>query len=197
MMTPGVSFQPGSPDQTQNGGPKTNPSGSVQEAIKVLSLRLPKVVGAQALAPQALLGSAGSGGNPRVDSVVTGILRKMFPTESFDEPGGDPNAGAIPVLGQEQPGVSNTMPIPPTAPTFDGNVRGPMYRPPPQPPQTPTLTIPRFTPGGDVPDEPLVPPDTAPDVPDTAPNTQPAGNPFQWLMDFINQNNDSAPPPMI
>ena len=73
----GVNFQPGG----GSGGEQPKPqSNGVQEAIKVLSLRLPKVVGAQGISPQGLLESPGSGGNPRVDSVVNSILSKMFPT---------------------------------------------------------------------------------------------------------------------
>lgn len=82
MFTPGVSFQPGSPDAQQQ--QQTRPQGSqqgVQEAIKVLSLRLPKVVGSQAAAPQALLSSQGSGGRPHVDSIVQQVLQKYFPTQ--------------------------------------------------------------------------------------------------------------------
>ena len=93
-MTSGVNFQPGSQDpygtntQRQSGG---QPSG-VQEAIKVLSLRLPKVLGARAVSPQALLSSPGSGGNPRVDSVVNTVLSRMFPT------GAPPSAPSAPMV---------------------------------------------------------------------------------------------------
>ena len=76
----GVNFQPG----FGNGGDQqreARPSGGsgVQEAIKILSLRLPKVVGAQAIAPMPLLTSQGSGGNPRVDSVVNQVLSRVMP----------------------------------------------------------------------------------------------------------------------
>ena len=75
----GVNFQPGADQdqQQQNGGaPK---SQGVQEAIKVLSLRLPKVVGAQAVAPHALLGAQGGMGRPGIDSIVESVLAKFFP----------------------------------------------------------------------------------------------------------------------
>jgi hypothetical protein len=50
----GLSFQPGA----DNGkDPRTRPQ--VQDAVKLLSLRLPTVVGARALAPQGLLQSQG------------------------------------------------------------------------------------------------------------------------------------------
>lgn len=83
-MIGGVSFQPEYGDQRQQqqgSGPNASsaPQG-VQEAIKILSLRLPTVVGARAVAPQALLSSPGSGGNPRVDSVVNSVMARFFPT---------------------------------------------------------------------------------------------------------------------
>ena len=53
----GLTFQPG---QTQNGG--QNAATPVQRAVQLLSLRLPSVVGARALAPQALLGATGGAG---------------------------------------------------------------------------------------------------------------------------------------
>lgn len=96
----GVSFQPGASAIGQSkpqGGTQTG--GGVQEAIKVLSLRLPRVVGAQAIAPQGLLNSPGSGGS-RVDSVVNQVLAKYFPTGGQPaqsvgmEPSFDPHQGA-------------------------------------------------------------------------------------------------------
>lgn len=82
----GVNFQPGSDFSGQNkpqGG--TSNGGGIQEAIKVLSLRLPRVVGAQALSPQALLTSPGSGGS-RVDSVVNQVLARFFPNAAPSQP---------------------------------------------------------------------------------------------------------------
>lgn len=78
----GASFQPGIDKdrdprmQGQSRAPGANQG--VQEAIKVLSLRLPKVVGAQAVSP--LIGGQGARGNPRVDSIVESVLAQMFPS---------------------------------------------------------------------------------------------------------------------
>jgi hypothetical protein len=76
----GVNFQPGGGQdlQAQN-QQRPSPGSGVQEAIKVLSLRLPKVVGAQAAAPMALLGGSGTGGS-RIDSVVNQVLSRIMPT---------------------------------------------------------------------------------------------------------------------
>lgn len=115
MMNTGVSFQPGASDgQSQTQGRSVSPTNSVQEAIKVLSLRLPKVLGARSIAPSPLVNSPGSDGNTRVDSVVNQIMSRMFPTAG----GGAPEAPA-PMIPQNQSPepTSNTMPI---APTFGG-----------------------------------------------------------------------------
>jgi hypothetical protein len=95
MIPGGVAFQPGQDDpqkRLQNGESRTNgsPEG-VQEAIKVLSLRLPKVVGAQASVPTPLLKSDGAAGNSRVDSIVAQVMQKYFPTDS-------PQSGQVPTM---------------------------------------------------------------------------------------------------
>lgn len=106
-MIGGVSFQPGSQqDATQR--PGSSPSQGVQEAIKVLSLRMPKVVGARAMAPGQLLNAQGSGGNPLIDSVVNQVLARYFPTDAPPMTQA-PSLGGAPVLGP-RPGESSTMP---------------------------------------------------------------------------------------
>ncbi len=87
-MIPGVNFQPGTPGYGEQ-GPSRPQSGSnqgVQEAIKVLSLRLPKVVGARSVAPAPLLTSQGSGGSPHVDSIVESVLARVFPGRTSPTP---------------------------------------------------------------------------------------------------------------
>lgn len=95
----GVSFQPGAQgfNQNGNGQPSQSPSGAVQEAIKILSLRLPKVVGAQASVPMPLLTSQGSGGNPRVNSVVNQIMARF----------GGQGAPSMPAMPSGQPSGPN------------------------------------------------------------------------------------------
>lgn len=60
----GLSFSPlgqGGPTNPNNPGTPSGGGNPVQDAIKVLSLRIPKVVGAGAPSPQVLLGGAGGG----------------------------------------------------------------------------------------------------------------------------------------
>lgn len=118
MIGGGVNFQPGSLQQEQERRrSQTGTAQGVQEAIKVLSLRLPKVVGAQAVAPQALLQSPGSGGNSRVDSIVQSVMAKFFPGQGSPAP-------SAPM--QEQPAPQPTQ----GAPSFSGSAA-------PQQPQAP------------------------------------------------------------
>lgn len=68
----GISFQPGTGG---NGGDPNDPNrprvAPVQEAVRLLSLRLPTVVGARALAPQEIL--AQGGGAPSVMAERLGV----------------------------------------------------------------------------------------------------------------------------
>lgn len=111
----GVSFQPGTADLERRREESRESRGTargVQEAIKIMSLRLPKVVGAQALAPSLLLTSPGSAGSPDVDRIVGKVLGKFFPTSSAA-----PAAPTAPMV--QPPDVSNTMPVSPPV-RFDG-----------------------------------------------------------------------------
>ena len=121
----GKSFQPGEDNKAVNAG-EARGSG-VQEAIKVLSLRLPKVVGAQGMTPMPLLQSQGSGGNPRVDSIVQSVLSKIFPTAA-------PSAPPAPVMGQSFAPESSPMP---SGPSFTGNAQQGYREPPRQEPYRP------------------------------------------------------------
>lgn len=127
----GVNFQPGTQDQQQNGQQRTAPQ-NVQEAIRVLSLRLPKVVGANSVAPQALLGSQGGGANPRVDSVVQQILQRMFPQAA--PPSASVPQAPAPMIPPPMP----QAPPPPMGGGIDANGIPPAnLAPPPSFPQTP------------------------------------------------------------
>jgi hypothetical protein len=128
----GVSFMPGGDQQYQRPGGNVNP---VQEAIRVLSLRVPKVVGASPLAPLALMTSKGSGGLP--SGLVENLLRSLAP------PGGTPTTGVpqtslVPAPAASLPEPA-APPVPgPTPPTAPGIAPGPepptpapSYAPPP------------------------------------------------------------------
>lgn len=122
-MISGVNFQPGG----QQGDPsQSRPSSGVQEAIKVLSLRLPKVVGAQGMSPQALLTAQGSGGS-RVDSVVNQVLARILPTGPQSTP---PGQSPMPRVVGPREGESGTMPVSPPV-RFEGGAPGGSQAPSP------------------------------------------------------------------
>lgn len=142
----GVNFQPGVTDQGQPGGGRPGGSG-VQEAIKILSLRLPKVVGAQGLAPLPLLTSPGAEG--RAERVVEDIWRRMNPAAAKA-----PGSPVLPVLGPSSPFESTDIGpqrYQSPAPSFQPEMGGPEspFEAAPRP------KLPRFTPGiqppGDLP----------------------------------------------
>lgn len=125
-MIGGVNFQPGmtGQDGTQ---PRSKQGGSVQEAIKILSLRLPKRVGPNALAPAALLNAQGSGGNPRIDSVVNTVMGRMFPQGQPAQPPQPVAAG--PQFGGDSRPAGNT-PLSSMMPTGESDVaRAPRISP--------------------------------------------------------------------
>lgn len=125
----GVSFQPGADDREnqQNGNGSQRPSGGgVQEAIRILSLRLPRVLGAQAASSLPLLTSQGSGGNPRVDAIVNQVMSRMPPAQA--QAGGPP---AMPTFGgQPVPDYAPIMASLHRAPRFEFGNQG---QPPPPP----------------------------------------------------------------
>ena len=69
----GVSFLPGSQNQQNGTGMSGRPASQspMQEAVKILSLRLPKFYGSQSLAPAPLLQAAGGMGQPAARGNVT------------------------------------------------------------------------------------------------------------------------------
>jgi hypothetical protein len=136
-MTGGVNFQPGSMEQERDQRLQTRgTSEGVQEAVKVLSLRLPKVLGAQALAPSALLNAPGGMGRPGIDSLVEKVLARFFPGGSGAAPGAQAPVVPSPVTPSPMvpqsgggaptlwPSESHTMP-PSLRGAFDGPSQGP------------------------------------------------------------------------
>lgn len=169
----GVSFMP----TPQNGGETGRPTAvePVQEAIKILSLRLPKVVGGGAIAPAPLLNAPGAGGNPLGRSALA--QQRFAPQPSAGGIGGlSPEVlnQLIEVLSRRPP-MPTPFGAPPSAPpspsfgsipqpkiTIGDESRNPTPRPStpsPQPPSVPTVTLPSN------PTPPAPPP--APDFPRT------------------------------
>ena len=182
-MAFGTNFSPTAANQRERTGPggaNNGTRGKLQEAIKVLSLRLPKVLGAQSLAPGPLLTGPGSGGvNP--DKALAMNLQQQMPA---------PLAAQGPAPVYTPPPMSAGPSAPPPA--------APVYQPPsPSPASQPSVSgasggsspaqqavaalakAPSFS----APPPPrVVPGITSPD--DLARSTQPPAPPVQPRQDF-------------
>lgn len=121
MDTYGISF---SPTQAMDKSQKpTDPNANVQEAIRTLALRLPKVTGAKGFAPDALMGGMGAQGQQNGALGLDRLLAAIFGAGAQGGMGGGP-AAAPRVTGIDDP----TRPI--------DLVQSPAP-PPPMPQETP------------------------------------------------------------
>jgi len=145
----GQSYAPlGDPTQQRPSG--MSPQGGPQQAIKILNLRMPRVQGAAAPAPAALLNSPGSGGlpqppmmggpqggpsqqptNPILDAILRAVLGGYQPPQQSapSAPGGgvpsSPNLPVPAVHYQPPPGgTAGPNPVDPMTREDRGNTRG-------------------------------------------------------------------------
>ena len=154
---PGISFQPGN----QQGRSALNP---VQQAVQLLSLRLPTVVGARALAPQALLTAPGGqalGGSGSPDATLELLRRLMQQSQAAPTLPQMPQAAPVAMLPQAQPPQTPMLPqaqLPARRPsnTFSGSMGNerdlsrpylPPYAPQPTPQPSSPIPMPLVTPG--------------------------------------------------
>lgn len=132
----GVSFLPNGDSRFDRTKPGQQPGASsvapVQEAIKVLSLRMPRVVGANPLAPMALLQSRGGQGLP--EGMLQQLLRTMGQMPATNPGGPMAGPGQIGIQGGSSPfaspegarpvGFGSTSPL--ASVTAGGNAAPPM-----------------------------------------------------------------------
>lgn len=117
MANFGVSFAPTGGEMRAGQGTNGGPRQRVQEAIRVLSLRLPKVVGGASIAPAPVLQASGMTGTaPNAMSLLQRNLQQLAPTDrpTFATPQAPPSY------------VTPTMPPPVTssAPSVSGAAAG-------------------------------------------------------------------------
>lgn len=152
MPLGGTSYQPGATAQTPNGAPRA--ALSPQEAVRILSLRLPKNPQNSPI-PSALLNSAGGGATSNLTQLLQMLMQAQ--AASSERPGGDgtremvepfgPPAQADPIPREEprsfapriRPGAEAGFEFPPPAPTppvmedtplFDQGIPGPIRQMP-------------------------------------------------------------------
>lgn len=100
MDTYGISFSPTqSMDKSQQ---PTDPNANVQEAIRTLALRLPKVTGAKGFAPDALMGGMGAQGQQNGALGLDRLLAAIFGAGGQGGMGGGPAAPRV--TGIDDPG---------------------------------------------------------------------------------------------
>ena len=171
MPNLGISFSPFADDKGANTNPR-GPQVSPQEAIRVLSLRVPRVVGAGSPIPQALLNAPGGaafggGGNASMGGGQASMGGGQAPSGS----GMGLEELLAMLFGQRRPAITTpSLPIDqspgggPTGGTFPPMVPGAGDRPAPQPSPAPP---PKFT--------PIEPPAAPEPMPWDAPATPVAG----------------------
>lgn len=148
MAFPGVNFIPTGDQSDQPGGAgRTDQLGGsppLQQAIRFLSLRLPKFSGPGGIAPPALLNGAGAAGFPGGPESLQELLRQLAgipqPTDGMQQP-----PGMSPMAPPDGP-VTTAPPL-----NYPGGSPTPMPRvqlPPPVAPPRPQAPAPRVTPGG-------------------------------------------------
>ena len=128
----GLTFSPTTSLNKDRNAANADANGPVQEAIRTLSLRIPKVTGGKGLAPQPLLNSMGSQGLGTPGGMNLEMLLKML----FGQGGGMNPQG----MGQTQPMPGGSMGAPAPMPNFSPGVGG-------------SAPTPQFTPGSEAPNE--------------------------------------------
>lgn len=148
-MAIGQSFQPGSngnggaEEQRRGGGP-----APIQQAIKLISTRLPSVLGAQAIVPQELLQASGGAGLTEADITRMFAPRPQAPMPpSMPGPGAQsappwlappaPIPGPAAAGGRPAPSAPSAPPFSAPAPERDLPAQQPMAGPPAQAPAIP------------------------------------------------------------
>ena len=104
----GLSFAPFGRDN------ENQPPSPVQDAVRVLSLRLPTVVGAQGIAPGPLLNSPGLAGLMTGDMTPEAFLRRLFGMSSAGPQG--PVAPTVPSGSGPSRTTAGSVPLPRVVP---------------------------------------------------------------------------------
>lgn len=194
----GYSWQVGAdnPEGGPNGQGGSGGRGiSPQQAVKILSLRIPERPSPRGIAPQPLLTSKGSAaaGAQGLDLVVAALMQMFKPQTASGAPQ-VPGAPVSRVPGPDGRPRPDVTPVPPTLDQPLPPVMQPPGLPAPglqQPPST--IPPPRITPG-DAPLPSVVEPEGLPVQTQNAPNPAPWSGP-KWDMAFDEMPLSDAPMP--
>lgn len=124
----------------------SNPDGDrYQEAVQILSMRLPRVVGGGGLAPAPLLQSMGGAGSPFAQSSVQQAFAQMAGLPPQAQPGRGPlpsGAPQMPAMPQQPRAMAPTPRVIPGITSPDDLSRGPQDFGPNAPGWTPPPAVP-------------------------------------------------------
>lgn len=114
----GISFIP-SADQAANGPQQGNLEGDLSQAFKILSLRLPRILGARAPASSTLLNGGGSAALPNGGNPYAAVIHALLGTKTGTVPVpnvkyGDPPAVGTPTWDRSDPYTPPGPPRPST-----------------------------------------------------------------------------------
>lgn len=119
----GLSFAPiGNPNEPERG--QSGPVNPVQEAIKVLNLKIPRIGGQASPIPHALLAGLGSAGSSPLEQILAQLFGQGLsaPAPDFD-------------LGDDPGNASNGLTFQPPEPPQTPSVQPPQQFPPRMPPR--------------------------------------------------------------
>jgi hypothetical protein len=105
----GITFLPG--DRAESEQPR-GPKSDLGQAFEILSLRMPRVTGSRAIAPQALLDSPGAAGVPGGFNPYAAVIRAMLagmPGGGMSGSAGGSGSGSVPA---PQPHVTPGIEVP-------------------------------------------------------------------------------------
>lgn len=114
----GLSFSPFDSNSNKTGQPPQTGSGPIQDAIRVLSLKIPRVSGGAPIpqqllnAPGAPMGAAGSMQSPQFAGDLMELIRRLFGGDATAAQGAPPKF--IPGIGNGGGGIGQGEPPPAT-----------------------------------------------------------------------------------
>lgn len=136
----GLTFSPASAMNKDRAQANADPNGPVQEAIRTLSLRIPRVTGGKGIAPAPLLNSMGAQGLPTNGMGLEQILAMLFGRMQPQSPMGAP-------LSPQTAGFGSGQLSQPPMPNVTPGIEDPNRSLPP----LQTAPVPRVTPGMEAP----------------------------------------------
>lgn len=153
MANVGLNFGP----NAQGGQLRSSPASPTQDAIRILSFRMPTILGSAAPAPPSLLGGPTAQGGQMGGSMAENWLRMLFGGGQMNGPMGGMGGGATGSMGMGMSSMGSSPYAPPSSSLpasfqFGGDPEQPQPRDPgmPSAPQAPQPQMPQMPSFGNV-----------------------------------------------